>query len=193
MSPALQTSAAMLVRRQLAGAQCSTSSIVLAAANRLLVAQQYQRRGYATPMGPPPKDFRISKRLNWAKSKESTLDRLGKYFLLTEMARGMYVLFEQFFRPPYVEALQPNHDLGRTVGIASALTTNSQIYHLLSFRKGRKSPLLFWLCGLTTTHFKSRVNHGNRVPSLRVSVVNTPFDDTPLEKSDALPASFARL
>ncbi|KAG6129758.1 hypothetical protein E4U12_004536 [Claviceps purpurea] len=101
MSPALQTSAAMLARRQLAGAQCSTSSIVLAAANRLLVAQQHQRRGYATPMGPPPKDFRISKRLDWSKNKESTLDRLGKYFLLTEMARGMYVLFEQFFRPPY--------------------------------------------------------------------------------------------
>ncbi|KAG6106887.1 hypothetical protein E4U31_000524 [Claviceps sp. LM219 group G6] len=101
MSPALQTSAAMLARRQLAGAQCSTSSIMLAAANRLLVAQQYQRRGYATPMGPPPKDFRISKRLDWAKNKESTLDRMGKYFLLTEMVRGMYVLFEQFFRPPY--------------------------------------------------------------------------------------------
>jgi NADH dehydrogenase (ubiquinone) Fe-S protein 8 len=27
---------------------------------------------------------------------------MGKFFLMTEMARGMYVLLEQFFRPPYV-------------------------------------------------------------------------------------------
>jgi NADH dehydrogenase (ubiquinone) Fe-S protein 8 len=28
------------------------------------------------------------------------LDRAGKYFLLMEMFRGMYVSLEQFFRPP---------------------------------------------------------------------------------------------
>src|SRR6202021_3971373 len=29
------------------------------------------------------------------------LDIAGKTFLLTEMVRGMWVVFEQFFRPPY--------------------------------------------------------------------------------------------
>jgi hypothetical protein len=38
----------------------------------------------------------------WDESKESALDKAGKYFLLTEMARGMYVVLEQFFRPPLV-------------------------------------------------------------------------------------------
>jgi NADH dehydrogenase (ubiquinone) Fe-S protein 8 len=57
------------------------------------------QRGYATPMGPPPQGFRTSKPVEWAGDKDSTLDRLGKYFLMTEMARGMYVLLEQFFRP----------------------------------------------------------------------------------------------
>lgn len=103
MPLAPQASAIMLARRQLAAAPSSTSSLVLAA-NRLLAAQKYQKRGYATPMGPPPKGFRTSRQVEWPGDKESTLDRLGKYFLLTEMARGMYVLMEQFFRPPYVDA-----------------------------------------------------------------------------------------
>ena len=31
------------------------------------------------------------------------MDKASNYFLLTEMLRGMYVVMEQFFRPPYVE------------------------------------------------------------------------------------------
>jgi NADH dehydrogenase (ubiquinone) Fe-S protein 8 len=59
------------------------------------------RRGYATPAGPPPKNFRLRPPTEWDQEKESTFDKVGKYFLLTEMMRGMYVLMEQFFRPPY--------------------------------------------------------------------------------------------
>lgn len=40
--------------------------------------------------------------MQWTWDRDSTLDRMGKFFLMTEMARGMYVLLEQFFRPPYV-------------------------------------------------------------------------------------------
>lgn len=57
-------------------------------------------RAYATPSGPPPAGFRLPKPERWDESKESSLDKAGKYFLLTEMARGMYVALEQFFRPP---------------------------------------------------------------------------------------------
>lgn len=51
-------------------------------------------------MGPPPKGFRQPPPQKWDEDKEATFDKLGKYFLMTEMARGMYVLLEQFFRPP---------------------------------------------------------------------------------------------
>ena len=30
------------------------------------------------------------------------MDKASNYFLLTEMMRGMYIVMEQFFRPPYV-------------------------------------------------------------------------------------------
>ncbi|KAK4153765.1 oxidoreductase-like protein [Chaetomidium leptoderma] len=65
--------------------------------SQMLVA----RRGYATPAGPPPKNFRLKPPTQWDQEKESTFDKVGKYFLLTEMMRGMYLLMEQFFRPPY--------------------------------------------------------------------------------------------
>ncbi|MCJ1483779.1 hypothetical protein MMC06_003947 [Schaereria dolodes] len=55
----------------------------------------------ATPAGPPPQGFRLPRKERWDESKESSLDKAGKYFLMTEMFRGMYVVLEQFFRPPY--------------------------------------------------------------------------------------------
>ncbi|KAK0762895.1 hypothetical protein N5P37_004419 [Trichoderma harzianum] len=101
MAPTLSASAAaMLAKRQLARAPASTSSLMMA--TRMLATPYHQQqRGYATPKGPPPQNFRTSKQVEWVWEKDSLLDRLGKYFLMTEMARGMYVLLEQFFRPPY--------------------------------------------------------------------------------------------
>ncbi|KAJ6443579.1 NADH-ubiquinone oxidoreductase subunit [Purpureocillium lavendulum] len=98
MAPALTASSAAMgvARRQLLLAAPRASAVRSAA---LALAQQ--QRGYATPRGPPPANFRTSRRTEWPWDKESTLDRMGKFFLLTEMARGMYVLLEQFFRPPY--------------------------------------------------------------------------------------------
>jgi hypothetical protein len=60
----------------------------------------------ATPAGPPPAGFRLPRPKRWDESSESTLDKAGRYFLLTEMLRGMYVVLEQFFRPPYVPRVQ---------------------------------------------------------------------------------------
>ena len=56
----------------------------------------------ATPAGPPPSGFRLPRAKRWDESKETALDKASKYFLLAEMLRGMYVVLEQFFRPPYV-------------------------------------------------------------------------------------------
>ncbi|KAI0542548.1 NADH-ubiquinone oxidoreductase 23 kDa subunit [Xylaria digitata] len=59
------------------------------------------QRTYATPSGPPPSGFRLPKSKRWDDESESTLDRAGRFFLMTEMFRGMYVALEQYFRPPY--------------------------------------------------------------------------------------------
>lgn len=50
--------------------------------------------------GAPPQGYRMPAPARWDQNKESLGDRLGNYFLLTEMMRGMYVVLEQFFRPP---------------------------------------------------------------------------------------------
>lgn len=96
---------ALLARQQLYRATVAAAgpSSALTPASRVIAAlQRQQSRGYATPKGPPPANFRTSRKVEWHWDKDSTLDRLGKYFLMTEMARGMYILMEQFFRPPYV-------------------------------------------------------------------------------------------
>ncbi|KAJ4417868.1 ndufs8, ubiquinone oxidoreductase 23 kd subunit [Gnomoniopsis sp. IMI 355080] len=72
-----------------------------AASHAAMATMVAARRSYATPMGPPPKGFRQPPPRKWDEDGESTGNKLGKYFLMTEMARGMYVLLEQFFRPPY--------------------------------------------------------------------------------------------
>ena len=55
----------------------------------------------AVPSGPPPSGFRLPRPKRWDEPNESALDKAGRLFLLTEMFRGMYVVLEQFFRPPY--------------------------------------------------------------------------------------------
>ncbi|KAI9752426.1 MAG: hypothetical protein M1815_000504 [Lichina confinis] len=55
----------------------------------------------ALSSGPPPSNFRLPRPQRWDDGRESALDRAAKFFLLTEMFRGMYVVLEQFFRPPY--------------------------------------------------------------------------------------------
>ena len=54
----------------------------------------------ATTSGPPTANFRQQRPARWNEKKESVWDQAGNYFLLTEMMRGMYVVLEQFFRPP---------------------------------------------------------------------------------------------
>lgn len=54
----------------------------------------------ATPAGPPPQGFRLPRKERWDESKESALDKAGRYFLFGEMVRGAWVVLEQYFRPP---------------------------------------------------------------------------------------------
>ncbi|CAJ2508508.1 Uu.00g135340.m01.CDS01 [Anthostomella pinea] len=86
------TSTTMMLSRQLVRRQPITAGAVAR-----IVAQ----RTYATPSGPPPHGFRTPRPKRWDEEKESTLDRAGRFFLMTEMFRGMYVALEQYFRPPY--------------------------------------------------------------------------------------------
>ncbi|KAJ5410339.1 uncharacterized protein N7487_004698 [Penicillium crustosum] len=55
----------------------------------------------ATPAGPPQAGFRLPPPKRWDQDSESALDKASKYFLMAEIFRGMYVVLEQFFRPPY--------------------------------------------------------------------------------------------
>lgn len=91
----LTTSAVSLAARQMPLVR-APSAVFRTLPSQVLVA----RRGYATPAGPPPKNFRLKPPTAWDQEKESTMEKVGKYFLMTEMFRGMYVLMEQFFRPP---------------------------------------------------------------------------------------------
>lgn len=54
----------------------------------------------ATPAGPYSSAFRLPAPKRWDQGNESALDKATKYFLLAEMMRGMYVVLEQYFRPP---------------------------------------------------------------------------------------------
>lgn len=54
----------------------------------------------ATPVGPPQAGFRLAPPKRWDQGDESALDKASKYFLMAEIFRGMYVVLEQFFRPP---------------------------------------------------------------------------------------------
>lgn len=92
---------------------------------------------YATPSGPPPPGFRLQRPERWDESKESTLDKAGKYFLLTEMARGMYVVLEQFFRPPWVVPLSYQLGLRRA--------NTQQLHYLLSIWEGVWTNLWLWM------------------------------------------------
>ena len=53
----------------------------------------------ATPAGPPPQGYRLPRPARFDEG-ENTINKASNYFLLTEIFRGMYVVLEQFFRPP---------------------------------------------------------------------------------------------
>jgi hypothetical protein len=89
------------------GDMLATSQQVPRAVSRIVLSRRAAptvlaatRRGYATPSGPPPSKFRLKKQPDFNDGNVSTLDKMGNYFLMTEMFRGMYVAMEQFFRPP---------------------------------------------------------------------------------------------
>ncbi|KAH6682660.1 23 kDa subunit of putative NADH-quinone oxidoreductase [Halenospora varia] len=91
----------MLVARSRPTARLSSSMRTFTPTTSVLATFATTSFRAATPSGPPPIGFRLPRPERWDESKESSLDKAGKYFLLTEMMRGMYVALEQFFRPPY--------------------------------------------------------------------------------------------
>lgn len=80
-------------------------------------------RQNATTGGPPPAGFRPPKPARFNEQKDSYFDYAGNYFMLTEMFRGMYVVLEQFFRPPYVPT--PLDATGHSMVLTSAPATQS--------------------------------------------------------------------
>ena len=89
-----------------------TSHLLLTSARTAFATQQQRQQQHlasfttttprsALPAGPPPANFRLPKPVRWNEHKDSIWDQAGNYFRLTEMVRGMWVVIEQFFRPPY--------------------------------------------------------------------------------------------
>ena len=85
---------------QLLTGQAQTSTITRVAATSLSRSQfSTSTHRHATPSGPPPAGFRLPKPKTYAEGP-SAIDKAGNYFMLTEIFRGMYVVLEQYFRPP---------------------------------------------------------------------------------------------
>ena len=89
----------------------------------------------ATPYGQPPKGFRLPRPKRFDEG-ENSLDKASNYFLLTEMFRGMYVVMEQFFRPPYALHLTSFPPL--SLFAVANITIRYTIYY--PFEKGPISP-----------------------------------------------------
>ncbi len=49
----------------------------------------------------PAKGFRLSQPKTWEESNESALSKATKFLFLSEIARGMYICLEMYFRAPY--------------------------------------------------------------------------------------------
>ena len=64
-----------------------------------------ERTDYLTTGGStqsaPCKGFRQPRPKTWEESGESALSKATKFFFLSEIARGMYICMEMFFRAPY--------------------------------------------------------------------------------------------
>ena len=120
----------MLVARSRPTARLSSSVRTFAPATIPLSALSTTigLRAYATPSGPPPPGFRMKKPERWDQENEGVMDRAGKYFLLLEMMRGMYVVLEQYFRPPWVLPL--------SFRIPEKYPDMLQIHYLLPIREG---------------------------------------------------------
>ncbi|RCK60798.1 NADH-ubiquinone oxidoreductase subunit, mitochondrial [Candida viswanathii] len=63
-------------------------------------ASEYLATGGSTHASPT-KGFRIPRPKTWEESHESALSKATKFFFLSEIARGMYICMEMYFRSPY--------------------------------------------------------------------------------------------
>jgi NADH dehydrogenase (ubiquinone) Fe-S protein 8 len=66
-----------------------------------IIASAFVNKAVGTEQSVPPQGFRLHRPRKWDEPVESALDSHTKYFLLSEMIRGMWVVVEQYFRAPY--------------------------------------------------------------------------------------------
>ncbi|KAF4624291.1 hypothetical protein G7Y89_g13882 [Cudoniella acicularis] len=103
----------MLVARSRPAARLLSSMRTFAPMTIPLAAFSTTSLRAATPSGPPPAGFRLPRPERWDESKESSLDKAGKYFLLTEMARGIYTIYYPFEKGPISPRFRGEHALRR--------------------------------------------------------------------------------
>ena len=118
----------------------------------------------ATPSGPPPPGFRLPRMPRWNEKKESALDQAGRYFLMTEMMRGMYVVLEQFFRPPYAPT---------SAAPLFGELTKWQVYNILSVReRPRIGPVSRRACFATLPNGRGKMHCLQAMRSYLPSISN---------------------
>ncbi|KAI9653704.1 MAG: hypothetical protein M1831_005732 [Alyxoria varia] len=81
----------------------ATSRITAANAPKLIATRNFSTSERKSAIGgAPPEGFRSLRPKRWDdKGGYTALDKASEGFLLLEMLRGMWVVLEQFFRPPY--------------------------------------------------------------------------------------------
>lgn len=66
-----------------------------------MMASAVASKAAGNEQATPPQGFRLHRPRKWDEPLEPALDSHTKYFLLSEMLRGMWVVVEQYFRAPY--------------------------------------------------------------------------------------------
>ena len=83
----------------------STSSLLLKPTLAATSTSDSPTTEYLTTGGSthsiPAKGFRLAQPKTWEESHESALSKATKFLFLSEIARGMYICLEMYFRAPY--------------------------------------------------------------------------------------------
>ncbi|KGQ97888.1 NADH-quinone oxidoreductase subunit I [Candida albicans SC5314] len=92
----LSTSSSLLKPTLAAAAAASITTTTTTTDN----SSEYLTTGGSTH-SIPAKGFRLSQPKTWEESNESALSKATKFLFLSEIARGMYICLEMYFRAPY--------------------------------------------------------------------------------------------
>lgn len=81
--------------------QSTAASMAVRAFSMSRIALKPEALVAGTEQATWPSGFRVARPRTWEEQKEGALSQATKWFLLSEMFRGMWVVLEMYFRAPY--------------------------------------------------------------------------------------------